>query len=318
MELNIAYSSDDNYTKHLLVSMVSLLENNKEFEQINIYILSNGITKKNKQLLTDWCQKHNANIQFTEFETISAKIDTDGSFSKSSFGRLFLDDFIDKDKVLYLDCDSVINGSYYDLMKLDISDWLACAVQDNVSAYFKQVIGMKKDDIYFNAGVILFNLKKWREENMQKKAMEMIEKFHGSVPHQDQGVFNAICYKRILRLHPKYNYQCPMFEYTPKQLQIMNPGYYSEQELREAKENPIFIHFTEGFSNRPWRENSTHPNKDLYLKYQSMTPYSGELEHADININSSIVYKAYKTLPFPLYRLFLYLILKIRLIRNKK
>lgn len=318
MELNIAYSSDDNYTKHLLVSMVSLLENNKEFEQINIYILSNGITEINKQLLTEWCQKYGANIKFTEFESISDKVDTDGSFSKSAFGRLFLDDFIDKDKVLYLDCDSAINGSYYELMQLDISDWLACAVQDNVSAYFKQVIGMKKDDVYFNSGVILFNLKKWREENMQKKAMEIIKKFHGSVPHQDQGVFNAICYKRILRLHPKYNYQCPMFEYTPKQLQIMNPGYYSEQELREAKENPIFIHFTEGFSNRPWRVNSSHPNKDLYLKYQSMTPYSGELEHADINKNSSIVYKAYKTLPFPLYRLFLYLILKIKLIRNKK
>ena len=153
---------------------------------------------------------------------------------------------------------------------------------------------------------------------MQKKAMEFIKKYHGSVPHQDQGVFNAICYKRILRLHPKYNYQCPMFEYTPKQLQIMNPGYYSEQELQEAKENPTFIHFTEGFRNRPWRDNCTHPNKDIYLRYRSMTPYSGELEHADINKNSLIVYKAYKMLPFPLYRLFLYIILKIKLIRNKK
>lgn len=317
MELNVAYSSDDNYIRHLLVSMISLLENNREFDAINIYILSNGIKNDNKNLLQDWANKYQANIEFLEFASIEEKIQTDGTFPISAFGRLFLDDFIKKDKVLYLDCDSVINGSYVELMKIDISQWLACAVQDNVSSYFKTTIGMKSKDVYFNSGVVLFNLKKWREENMQKKAIEMIEKFHGSVPHHDQGVLNAICYERILRLHPKYNYQCPMFEYKPKELQKMNPNYYSEQELREAKENPIFIHYTEGFSNRPWRDTCTHPNRDLYLKYQAMTPFAGQIEHATINKHSEIVYRAYRYLPFSIYRLFLYLILKIKLIKER-
>jgi lipopolysaccharide biosynthesis glycosyltransferase len=317
MELNVAYSSDDTYTKHLMVSMISLLENNQDFDTINLYILSNGIENSNRQLLRETAEKYQANIEFFEFAAIEAKLKTDREFPVSAFGRLFLDDFIPKDKVLYLDCDSVINGSYYELMELDISDRLVCAVQDTVSSYYKQVIGMKKSDIYFNSGVILFNLKKWRDEEMQKKACEMILKFHGSVPHHDQGVLNAICYGRILRLHPKYNYQCPMFEYKPKELQKMNPNYYSVQELQEARDHPVFIHFTEGFSNRPWRDTCTHPNKDLYLRYLAMTPYAGQIDHASINRHSAIMQKAYQSLPFPLYRLFTYFVLQIKRIRDR-
>lgn len=317
MELNVAYSSDDNYSKHLLVSMISLLDNNnKDFEQINIYILSNGIKENNKNILSEWCQKYNANIEFIEFSQIESKVKTDGKFSLSAFGRLFLDDFINKDKVLYLDCDSVINGSYSELMRIDISQYVCCAVQDNVFSFYKKAIGLDKKDVYYNSGMLLINLKKWNEEHMQEKAIETIKKFNGSVPHQDQGVINAICKNKILKLHPKYNFQCPMFEYTPKQMQVMNPNYYTEKELQEAKEHPIFIHYTEGVSNRPWRDTCTHPNKELYLKYQAMTPYAGMLEHKDINKNSKLLYKLYKVSPFPLYRLVLTIALKFKY--NKK
>ena len=308
MELNVAYSSDDYYVKHLLVSMISLLDQNKDFDSINIYIIDNGIGQDNVELLKKMASKYHAHLKFILFSNIENKVNTDGKFPRSGFGRLFLDDIIEKDVVLYLDCDSVINGSFMELFKMDISDYIAGAVQDTVSNYYKQSIGLKPTDVYFNSGFILFNLKKWREYEMQKKAIQMIERFKGSVPHHDQGVFNAICHNRIKRLHPKYNFQCPMFEYKFAELQEMNYGYYSEKELNEAKSDPIFIHFTEGFSNRPWRTRCTHPYKDLYTHYQSMTPFKGQLENAPINRNSLIMYRAYQHLPFPLYKAFSHIV----------
>lgn len=310
MELNIAYSSDDNYCRHLMVSILSLLDHNKEFEKINLYVLSNNISESNKASLQSIAASNDipASLKFIEFSSVREKIRTDNTFSLSSFGRLFLDDFIHCDKILYLDCDSVVNGSFYELMQINMDGYICCAVQDNVSPYYKKSIGLKPSDIYFNAGFLLIDLVQWRAQKKQQQAIKMIAEFNGSVPHHDQGVINAICYKQIKRLHPKYNLQCPMFEYTPKQLSIMNPGYYDESELKEALDNPVFIHYTEGFSNRPWRINCTHPLSHKYKEYQDLTPYAGMMDSTPLNRNAQIVYQAYKSLPFPIYRLFLYMI----------
>ena len=232
MELNVAYSSDENYFQHLKISLISLLDNNRQCSKINIYILSNGISDKSLQNLQKTIIHFDVNVELIviNFAKILGKMQTELKFNHSAFGRLFLDECIDKDRVLYLDCDSAINGSFLELFKMDLGEKICAAVQDNVYKKYKTSIGLKKDDVYFNSGFVLFDLKKWRNEKMQEKAIEMIESFNGNIPHNDQGVLNSICYKRILRLHPKYNLQCPMFEYTPEQINKMVPNYYSKRE----------------------------------------------------------------------------------------
>ena len=95
-----------------------------------------------------------------------------------------------------------------------------------------------------------------------------------------------------------------MFEYTPEQLRQMIPNYYSEEELFEAKKNPVFIHYTTGFSNRPWREPCTHIYKDIYRKYQDQTEFAGQYENEPLNRNANMLKIAYKKLPFPVYKAF--------------
>ena len=46
---------------------------------------------------------------------------------------------------------------------------------------------------------------------------------------------------------------------------------FSKEELREAKINPIIIHYTGG--SKPWQLKNIHPYKYLYWKYLWMTPY---------------------------------------------
>lgn len=308
MELVVAYSSDDNYYRHLLVSMISLMENNQEFDNIKIYVLDNGISEKNKNNLMMWVNKYEKKIVFYSFEHIEKKLKTDNKFPLSAYGRLFLDEVVEEDKILYLDCDSVVNGSFYELWNMSMDDNICLGVQDNVSAYYKTVIGMKKNDIYINSGVLLIDLQKWRKLNLQEQAVEVIRKFKGSVPHHDQGVINAICYGKIKRVHPKYNFQCPMFEYTPKQLKVLNKNYYTENELKEAFEAPVFIHYTEGYSNRPWRKDSTHPMKSIYRRYQEMTEFKGNYEERSLNSNAQKMLLAYNKLPFAIYKMILVLI----------
>ena len=51
--------------------------------------------------------------------------------------------------------------------------------------------------------------------------------------------------------------------------------YYSEVELSEAINSPVFIHYTPAFVNRPWIKGSKHPLVSLYMKYLDLTPWKG-------------------------------------------
>jgi len=306
LELNVAYSSDENYFQHMKISIMSLLDNNREFSKVNIYVLSNGITEDSLQNLNHTIKQLNYEAELTiiDFTKILQRIHTTIKFHLSSFGRLFLGECINKDRVLYLDCDSAVNGSFFELFQMKFGNSICAAVQDNVYVKYKKAIGLQKDDLYFNAGFLMIDLDKWRKEDLQTKALQMIERYNGNIPHNDQGVINAICYQRILRLHPKYNFQCPMFEYKPEQLRKLIPNYYSEKEILEARENPVFIHYTTGFSNRPWREPCFHIYKDVYRKYQNQTEYADQFENEPLNKNANMLKMAYQRLPFPIYRVF--------------
>ena len=48
MNLCVVYSSDNNYAQHVGVSMVSLFENNSEFNNIIVYLIENDISLENK------------------------------------------------------------------------------------------------------------------------------------------------------------------------------------------------------------------------------------------------------------------------------
>ena len=60
--MNIVYSSDDNYARHIASSMVSLLENNIQEKKISFYILNVGLSADNIEKLSMVAQKYNRKI----------------------------------------------------------------------------------------------------------------------------------------------------------------------------------------------------------------------------------------------------------------
>ena len=67
-ELSIIYSSDNNYCVYMSTSIISLLENNKEFKYINIYVIDNKISDENKDKLEMIVRLYQRNIIFINFE----------------------------------------------------------------------------------------------------------------------------------------------------------------------------------------------------------------------------------------------------------
>ena len=305
--LNIAYSFDDGYAQHAAVSMLSLFENNKDIDEIIVYVITNSLSEDNVLKIEQIAKQYERTIRYIDLHKLTERLKIETNFNRSAYGRIFLDTLTDVDRIVYVDSDTVINGSLKELMELDLKDTLVAGVQDTVNPYYILNIGLDYNSRYINdGGVIVINLELWREKNITEKCIDFVYKFNGCPPHNDQGTINAVCNGFIKILPANYNVMPPMFCFTQKQLCSLFKmrEYYTQQEIDEAVKKPIVIHYTDEFFNRPWFSNCTHPLKELYLEYLSKTQWRGcALPFKNITRNCKIQNWVYKNCPFFIYKL---------------
>jgi lipopolysaccharide biosynthesis glycosyltransferase len=308
MDLQVAYSSDDNYAQHVGVSMLSLFENNKEFDTIVVYILDNNISKDNKEKLAMIAEKYVRKIIIIEITSLLNKIPLHigKTIAVSSYARLFLSSVVpnDVEKIIYIDCDCVVTASLVELWKTKLGDCYIAGVADTISQYSENYteIGLQETDLYINAGMILINLNKWRINHIEQKLIDFIVQRKGSVRHHDQGTINGVLHGYCKIIHPKYNVMSVFFSMTKEQMikyYHLRDYRYVTAELEEAIRMPSIIHYTPGFVGRPWVEGCKHPLKNKYIKYLKMTPWKDVPLQKDNRkaVEKSILF-LYNHLPF--------------------
>lgn len=304
--LVIVYSSDDNYARHTGVSILSVLANNKHFKNIDIYIIENNICEDNKIKINKIVQNYNRNIQYIDFLNYKSKLNLnmEWEISISAYARLFIGNLVPKtlDKVLYFDCDTIVIGQLDELWAIEFQeDEYIAGVIDTVSEKSIKSIGMTKKDSYINSGMLLINLKKWREKEIQQQFINFIDKYNGKVNHHDQGVINGVLHTKCKILSPKFNLMTVflMMKYEDiLDYYDIKYNFYSKSELEQAKRNPIYIHFTPGFTTRPWVKGCKHPNKEIYLKYLQQTPWKNyELEKDNSKLAVKFINGLYRNFP---------------------
>lgn len=280
--MHIVYSSDDNYAQHLGASVYSLLVHNSDVETV-IYVIDNGISSENKEKLrqiaacfplseirwidfSDWSEKLTLNMQW--------------SISRSAYGRLFIGSMLPEDvtKCLYMDCDIIICDKLNELWNFDMEGRVLAAVQDTVNDATKNSVGLKTSEQYFNSGVLLIDLEKWRLIGAEEMCMQFISKRNGSVTHHDQGVLNGLFHNDVSFLPLKYNVMT--IHYIMSRVGILNyfheeSPFYSEKEITQAKVHPTVLHYTPSFTSRPWVKTCRHPLKKLYWDAVAKTPWVG-------------------------------------------
>ena len=258
--------------------------NHQDFRKINIHILAKRISKENKTILEEIASPFGENnLIFIEDEGISKilgkKIQANRALS--SFSRLFAASFLDEtiEKVLYLDADSLILGSFKELWETNIENYYVAGVLDVGPDYVKTAVGLSKDVNYINAGVLLINLKKWRNEDVESKFIDFLEKNNMQVYNNDQGIINATLNDSILIVDPKFNLMSPFLEKDYDDVIKWNglKNYYDKETIENAIKNPVFLHFVHFINGRPWFKDTKHPCKDLYLKYASETQYKNDV-----------------------------------------
>ena len=234
MKISIAYAPDDNYVNQTVVSMKSALEHNEQVEFIIMYSkLSDESMQKlgtvgGSLRLIKMDESQFADLTLSKWVTVQA------------WFRIKLPDLCkDLDKVLYLDCDTLIRGNLDKLFSLDLTDKYLAGVKDvwGVSKYVKR-LGMKSG-VYVNSGMLLFNCDYCRKEHFFDKVVDFAKNNAKIIEFCDQDSINKVVDEHKLVISPKYNLMDTWWR----------GGYYEfegkeEAEYLQAKENPIIAHLT--------------------------------------------------------------------------
>lgn len=279
--MNVLYFCSDAFARVAAVTITSLLENNKGFDGITIYLVGDEVTAANQQFLRDIIEgKYNRKFVYIESPTPNECFEYDFK-DKYQMGRTWMRLCMtrvipkDVDKVLCMDSDTLVLGDLTDMWNIDMGDNLLAGVADcvNVKA-FKKHFMMDANDIYCNAGMFLYNMKAWRESNVEQKFKETIQKLNGNVFFVEQTLLNSICRGRIIKLDAEYNSYTLFYALSYKNLiRWRKPTtFYSKEEVDRAKKNPKIIHYTNNFYmiSRPWVEQSEHPMAGEFRKYMKM------------------------------------------------
>ena len=234
MKISIAYAPDDNYVNQTVVSMKSALEHN---EQVEFIIMYSKLSAESMQKLgavggslrlIKMDESQFADLTLSKWVTVQA------------WFRIKLPDLCkDLDKVLYLDCDTLIRGNLDELFSLDLTDKYLAGVKDvwGVSKYVKR-LGMKSG-VYVNSGMLLFNCDYCRKEHFFDKVVDFAKNNAKIIEFCDQDSINKVVDEHKLVISPKYNLMDTWWR----------GGYYEfegeeEAEYLQAKENPIIAHLT--------------------------------------------------------------------------
>lgn len=281
-KLQIVYAADDQFAEILGVSLTSLYENNKNMEEIHVYILDSKITEEKKKKLESISRLYERNsIIWVPAKDISEELQMDVSVDRGSlsqYARLFISSVLpdNLNRILYLDCDIILNQSLEELWNIDMQGKTLAALKDAFSSWYRMNIDLKPKDIMFNSGVMLIDVNRWKEQKVEEKLLQFIQNKKGIIQQGDQGALNAILSHDTYCFEPRFNSVTIYYDFSYKELLTYRkpPEFYSEEEIKEAIENPVIIHFTTSFlSRRPWVEGCQHRYVGEWLKYKAMSPW---------------------------------------------
>lgn len=279
----IVAASSNEYVPFLSVLLCSIRENSNPGRQYDIVIFSNKITKENKNILRSIFHKQsNITIRFVEAGNYLAdkKLYTAMHVTTMTYLRLAMLDLMSSyEKVIYLDCDMIINADVAELYDTNVDGYYVAAAIDTVMAgwcngidqtqleYNQKKLKLKEKFQYFNAGALLLNIKEFKKHYTTEKLFEIAcsEKWKWF----DQDVLNMVCERHTRFLENNWNVMVHLHT-EPSQLPEFFAPLYIYENYQGSLENPKCVHYA-GHVIPCYAPNVDLAN--LFWKYARCSPY---------------------------------------------
>lgn len=268
--MNIVLCFDDQYCPYAATTIVSVCRNNKV---AHIFAIVDKIRKKNGEKITYLCDEYNVPIDFIQIDTDRmrnfpiGKGTINPGLTLAAYNRLYIPELLPQnvDKVIYLDCDLVVDGDLTGLWNMKVTeDICIVALEDKQDVALSSIrrLGLKRNQ-YFNSGVLLMMLNNLRKMRFTNKAETFIRENRDIIQFHDQDVLNALL--------------CEHCEFFPMKYNLLEAFLIKEAQFERYANSkadlykPAVIHYAGGF--KPWHKECRNPYRYLFYKYLSFTPW---------------------------------------------
>jgi len=265
-DIGIIVACDNHYVVLLAALLKSIEHHHKTEEKIVVFIVEDGITKRNQKRLVNSLSNKNIVLKYIPLDEAipdNMHIPFDrSSYPKNIHTRIFIPHFIpaEFDKIIYLDVDMILMRDVSDLWNIVLGENMLAAVMDPRLKVFSnswggilnyKELGFDPDTMYFNTGILVINNKKWREEDSAVKVVKCIADNEKYANYPDQYGLNIVMANRWLELDQRWNW----FADTPCS-------------------DPFNIHFV---GRKPMYQtyNNLPEFKDIFYQHLNQTKWSG-------------------------------------------
>ncbi|MBQ2943139.1 MAG: glycosyltransferase family 8 protein [Ruminococcus sp.] len=209
----VFFTIDDGYAPFLSVALGSAIKNSSKENNYKAIILHEDLSKENIEKLQSLATD-NFTVEFVQMkdglesitDRMSNRLRCD-YFTLTIYFRLFIPAMFPQfDKGIYIDSDVVVKGDLAELFETELGDNYigACADKSVVDVpplarYMEEAVGVDRHS-YINSGVLLMNLKKLREVELDSHFLSLLNTYHFDCIAPDQDYLNAMCSGKILYL----------------------------------------------------------------------------------------------------------------------
>lgn len=292
--INILIGSDINYAMYYGVMLTSLFMNNRE-SQFDIYLLTDDTwTDDETAKFEKICELYNSRFFVLKVNANDFKdYPKTGTIALSTYYRLEACRLLPTEvhKILYLDGDMIVCGDIRPLWNTDLtSKGIACVLDSeyyNSSIYER--LGLEGDKrTYCNAGVSLYNLDFWRDNDIRSLALEYIEKNMEKLYWMDQDVMNILLYEHKVLLSSRYNMQTLNFT----QRNWNNYDYEYKELVRNETSKAVIIHYSS--QPKPWNfRYYGAPYYAIWEKYRKLSLWKNCRVYTPVNKYVKYLLKRY-------------------------
>ncbi len=255
----MAMVSSEEYAPYLGVLLRSVADNASPDRFYDIVVLSVGISVHIRELLALELRGYgNFSLRFVDITSrvSGGHLPTRYHITSASYARLMLPDVLRQyDKVLYMDCDMVVNADPAQVYDTDVSGAMLAAVRDTFVAgwyhmpwhemkhQIDHVLALDSPYDYFNAGLMVLNLKRFREATTADGLLELARAHRWL--WMDQDLLNYVCKGSVQYLEQDWNVMVHSSMDPNSMDEICAPKWlYDRYNL--ARHSPRAIHYAGG------------------------------------------------------------------------
>lgn len=289
-KINILTYADGHYLQHVCVMLMSLKDVVSKSRDYHVHVFhancdNDKLLKFNNTLKNYFPLNITYELQECHFG-LGAKIRAKKAYMTSSiYDKILIYSNLpsETEKVVFFDADIVLFKDPALLFDINIDNYIVAAVKDQVfedmTDLAQKTIGVMKDE-YFNTGVMVVNLLKWRSLNIAQKSLDFAIEKWDLTPFHDQDAFNHTINGQWLEISPLWN---PRID----NLIIDKDGSMQNYKKMEVYENNLsyLVHYSG--PEKPWFYMAFHPKKQTYLKYLRMSEFR-DYKFPDFNFSNFV------------------------------